>query len=219
MSALDEVLEEVGAERELGNVVALLAGDLHEHGRVADVGVGHVDAELDVAAAAPAAGPHQDELPLGQQLVQLCPPPCPTLRRSRRSSSSRVAVRVDVDDVGDVGDAAVRDAAVRGEQDDLAGQVARDRSRRELLGVALGAALEQIEILAVGGELDVHGTVELSRAAASAIASICLTKGVSVIRPSKVTTTSSCVEVGLEARWACGSGPPRRWRRSAGSPG
>ena len=56
---LHQVLEEVRAERQLGHVVALAARDLDQHGGVVDVRVGDGDAELDVAAAAPAARPEQ----------------------------------------------------------------------------------------------------------------------------------------------------------------
>ena len=45
-------------------------GDLDQERRVVDLGVGDRDAELDVSAASPAPGPHQDELPLGEDLVQ-----------------------------------------------------------------------------------------------------------------------------------------------------
>ena len=71
-----------GCRREVGHVVALLAGDLDEHGGVVDVRVGDGHAEPDVAAAAPAARAHQDELALGQEVVQ------PAHRAPHRASST-----------------------------------------------------------------------------------------------------------------------------------
>ncbi len=70
-SRFHQVLEEVGPEGEVGNVVPFLAGDLHEESRVVDVRIGHADPEPDVPAASPATGPHESELPLGQDLVEL----------------------------------------------------------------------------------------------------------------------------------------------------
>src|SRR5664279_5633973 len=64
--SFDQVLKEVRAERQVGQVIAALASDFNEHGSVVDVGVGDGNAELDVAAAAPASGTDQDKLPLGK---------------------------------------------------------------------------------------------------------------------------------------------------------
>ena len=113
---LDEVLEEVGAERHVGDVVALLPGDLDEHGRVVDLRVGDADAELDVAAAAPASRAHEDELAPRQELVELADGLADGDEVAEFGQLA-VAVRVDIDDVGDVGDAAVRDVLAGREQD------------------------------------------------------------------------------------------------------
>ncbi len=58
------------SERDIGHIGTPLPGNLHQHGGVADIGVGHRHTEPDVAAAPPPAGAHQDELTLGQDLVQ-----------------------------------------------------------------------------------------------------------------------------------------------------
>jgi hypothetical protein len=65
-----QVLEEVGSEGEVRNVAPLAVGDLHEKGRVVDVGVGDAHSQIDIPPAPPAAGPHEDELPPGQELVE-----------------------------------------------------------------------------------------------------------------------------------------------------
>ena len=67
---LHEVLEKMGPEGHIGNIVALLAGHLDDHGGVVDFRVGDAHPEPDVAAASPPARPHEDELAPGQKLVQ-----------------------------------------------------------------------------------------------------------------------------------------------------
>ena len=154
-SRLDQVLEEVGAERQVGDVVALLRGDLHQHGGVADVRVGDADAQLDVAAAAPAPGAHQDELALREELVQPADG-APDVLHLVEALEPVVLLGIHVDDVRDVGDAAVRHVAVRREQHAFERQVARDRRRDGVPREALRAALQQVQVAAVGRELDVH---------------------------------------------------------------
>ena len=65
-----QVLEEVRAERQVWNVVPFLPRHLDQHGGVVDVGIRDGHTQLDVATAAPASGTDEDELALGQQLVQ-----------------------------------------------------------------------------------------------------------------------------------------------------
>ena len=67
-----------------------------------------------------------------------------------------VLLGVDVDDVRDVGDAAVRDVLAGGEDHAFVGQVARDGRRDRVAREALRPALQQVEVAAVRGELDVH---------------------------------------------------------------
>ncbi len=126
---LDEVLEEVGAEREVRHVVPALSRDLDEHGRVVDVRVGHGNAEAHVAAAAPPPRPHEHELPLRQDLVETADGLADPLER-RRVGERRVAVGIDVDDVREVRHAPVRDVAARLEDHPVGRQVGRDRGGR-----------------------------------------------------------------------------------------
>ena len=152
---LDEVLEEVRAEGEVGDVVPLLARHLDQDRGVVDVGVGHRHAEADVAAASPAARADQRELALRQQLVEP-PHDAADVAQRVRVGDLGVPLRIDEHEVGQVGHAAVRDVAPRGEEDLPVGQVARDPRRGVVGAVALRAALQQVEVLPVVGELDVH---------------------------------------------------------------
>ncbi len=65
-----KVLEEVGSERELGHVPSLCHSHLHQGRCVVDFGIGYGNAQLDVAAAAPASRAYQDELALGENGIQ-----------------------------------------------------------------------------------------------------------------------------------------------------
>ena len=110
-AGLDQVVEEVGPEGDVGQVGALLAGDLDQHRGAADVGIGHGDAEPDVAAAAPAAGPHEDEALRGQRLVDRADGPRDA-QHGLPGLEALVVARVDEDHILEVADLPHLDVAV-----------------------------------------------------------------------------------------------------------
>ena len=158
-SGLDQILEEVRSEGQLGRVLARLVRDLDQQGGVVDLRVGDVDPQADVPSATPAARAHQRELALGKKLVQAAYRFGDRLQ-VRQLGELRVAFRVDPHDVSEIRNSPVGDVPVRREQHPVPRDVPRNRRRRGPLFVALGAALEQIEVLTVGRELDVHRHAE-----------------------------------------------------------
>ena len=158
--SFDQVLKEMGAEREVGQVIAPLASDFNQHGGVIDVGVGDGNTQLNIASAAPAAGTDQNKLPLGQQLVQ--PADSATdVSHAGLIGKLAVAFQIHVNNMGDLGYLAIRNEAV-GRKDHLVrGQILGDRDRPGVSTVALRTALQEIQVFAVVGELDVHGRAQL----------------------------------------------------------
>ena len=112
---LDQVLEEVRAEGQVPARSCRSCRDFYQERRVVDVRIRHPDSELDVAAASPAPGPDQRELARSGALFSR-----PTTRPTSVRSSCRlqlvIPLGVDVDDVGEIGDAAVGDELPRGEE-------------------------------------------------------------------------------------------------------
>ncbi len=85
----------------------------------------------------------------------------PDLPQGLEVGDRGVALRVDVDDVRQIGDLSVRDEPARREDDALGRHVGRDRLTLALVREALRPALEQVEVLPVGGELQIDRTTEL----------------------------------------------------------
>ena len=150
----------MGPEGEVRDVVSLSSRHLDQDRRVVDVGVGHRDPELDVAAAPPPAGADQDELVPGKDLVQPADSP-PDAAQRLEVAERRIPLGVDVDDVRDRRDPSVRDEPVRGEDDVLGRDVAGDHRRVAVVRKALRPALQEVEVLPVGGELEVDRAAQL----------------------------------------------------------
>ena len=93
-------------------------------------------------------GPMRMNCRLGRSLLSR-PTARPTASRSCRSGSSPYCCGIHVDDVRDVGHAAVGDVAVGREDDALLGDVLGDRRGHVLpSALALRPALQQVEVLA-----------------------------------------------------------------------
>ncbi len=175
-------------KRDVGQVGALLAGDLDQHRGVADVGVGHRHAEPDVAAAAPAAGTHQDEAALRAGIRLSRPTALGHPSHRLRAGQRLVVAGVDQHHVLEVAGLAHLDVAVGGEDDVVGRHVGRDRHPRGGRGEAEGPALEHVERLAVVGELDVD---RLAEALLEDVEDgLQLAGKPDLSRPSKVTTSS-----------------------------
>src|SRR5664279_585582 len=156
----DKVLKEVRAKGQVRQVIASLASHFNQHRSVVDVGVGDRDAEFDVAAAAPASGTNQDELAPWQQLVQ-APHRVSNIAHGGLVGELAVAFQIDVNNVGDLRYPAVGDEAVGGEDHLVGRQVLRDLNRDGVAAITLWTALQEIEVLAIVSELDVHRSAQL----------------------------------------------------------
>ena len=60
----------MGPERQVGNVVSHLPGDLDQHGGIVDARIGDPYAQPDVSPAAPSSRSHEDEGPPWKDGVQ-----------------------------------------------------------------------------------------------------------------------------------------------------
>src|ERR1019366_4648614 len=156
----NQVLKEVRAEGWVRQVIAPLARNFNQHRSVIDVGVGHRNAQLDIAAAAPASGTNQDKLAPWQQLVQ-APHRVSDIAHGGLVGKLAVTFQIDVNNVRDLRHPAVRDEAVGGEDHLVGWQILRDLNRDGVAAITLWTALQEIEVLAVVGELDVHRSPQL----------------------------------------------------------
>ena len=137
-----------------------MPGDLDQHGRIADIRIGGLDAEPDVAPAAPPPGPHEDERAAGQPGVQAAH----GIADGDHVGQGRdpgVFLRVDVNDCPDAARSdrwrrisgpkrASVPSGIHGREDD----------RLLVIEAALRPALEDVEVFAVMGEFDVHRHAE-----------------------------------------------------------
>ncbi len=152
---LDQVLEEVGSERQVRDVVPGLAGDLDHDGRVVDVGIGDRNAQSDIPSAAPAPRTQQGELAPGEHSVEPSHGPADLSHGSRIQGV--IGLRIHVHHVGDLGCPAVGDVSAGREQDLRGGEIRRDHVRIRIRAEALIAALQEVEIGPIMGELQIHG--------------------------------------------------------------
>ena len=66
----DQILEEMRPEGKVGQIVSFFPGDFDEHGRIRDIGIGDLHAQLDIPPASPASGSHEDEPTPRQELIE-----------------------------------------------------------------------------------------------------------------------------------------------------
>ncbi len=99
-------------------------------------------------------GPHEHEAPTGEQAVQA--PDRPAHLAHGVGIEAAVGLGVHVDDVGDILHPGVGHVAVGREQHPLRREVAGEDHGLLARARALGPALQQVEVLAVRGDLDVH---------------------------------------------------------------
>src|SRR5664279_156676 len=150
----------MGAEGEVRQIISPLPGDFDQHGSVVDLGVRDRNAEFNVPTAPPASGADQDKLPLGQQLVQ-SPYGASYIAHCGLVGKLAVALQVHINNVRDLRYLPIRDEAVGGEDHLVRRQILWDRNRDRIATVALGPALQEIKVLTVVGELDVHRRAQL----------------------------------------------------------
>ncbi len=83
-----------------------------------------------------------------------------------------VAFEIDVNDVRDLGHLAVGDEAIGGKDDALWSQIRWNGNGRGIDTVALGTALQKIEVVAVVGELEVDRLAQLGLQQAQQLANV-----------------------------------------------
>ncbi|OQA07142.1 MAG: hypothetical protein BWY66_01516 [bacterium ADurb.Bin374] len=149
------------SEGEIRCVSVLAPGDLDHHGGVVDVAVADLDAEFHVAPTAPAARPHQDELPLWKPLIQLADQ-VPDLEHLVECRKTVVAGRVDIHHILDAVQNGRGDMPGRRKQPVFVKNIVRHLDRNVSVRLALRATLEQIQGMLVlpGGEFDIDRPAE-----------------------------------------------------------
>src|SRR3990170_1072364 len=108
---LHQILEEMRPEGGFRTVAIVFTGNLDQHAGVVDVGVGGIDAQLDVAAAAPAAGAHQDKAAPWQDLIQSANG-TPDRHEFLVMFQFGVLLRINVHNVGSVRETAIWDVTI-----------------------------------------------------------------------------------------------------------
>ena len=144
------------SERNIRNVVPFFTGHFDQHRGVADVGIGDPDAQFDVAAAAPSPRTDENELLPRHKFIELAYG-LPDGQEIVEGPDLAVLSRVDIDNMRDVGHDAVGNELVGRKKGGFIGNMGRNFHGRVIRGEALRPALENMEVVSVGGELDVHG--------------------------------------------------------------
>src|SRR5581483_2828657 len=150
-----EILEKVRPEGQLRQVISFLPRHLDQHAGVIDIGVGDGNAQFNISPASPAARSDENELVFGQEFVQPAYGAADIVH-GLLVGQLAVTLEIDINNVSNVGHLAVGDEVPGGKNDFIRRQILRDGNGNRAGAVALRAALQQVEVLSVIGEFDIH---------------------------------------------------------------
>jgi len=119
----------------------------------------HVHAEPDIAAATPASRAHEYELTLRQQLIQCRYGPSDS-NQIRTTRQLRILFGINIYNVGNAGNRSIGDKAFGGKKNSIFRYVPRNGGGLGLSPVALGTALQEVEVRSIMRKFQIDGRAE-----------------------------------------------------------